>query len=225
MGPGKYVDRAAEWCKSEDPLKRARGADILAQLGKTVEHRSNSFPEESFAAISGLIQGEAETRPLISAISALGHLDDPSAVPLICPYEFHPDSEVRFAVACALGSFPNDPEAIDTLIRLTADMDDDVRDWATFGLGVLGGTDTIEIRDALAARLSDPSQDTREEAAVGLGKRKDRRVIPILTQMLSEPEPADRAVEAASLMLGMEQNETEMTAHDYISALTVRFGQ
>jgi Fe-S oxidoreductase len=30
---------------------RARGADVLAQIGRTVEHRSNNFPDESFAVL------------------------------------------------------------------------------------------------------------------------------------------------------------------------------
>jgi HEAT repeat protein len=56
------------------------------------------------------------------------------------------------------------------LAKLTADEDEEVRDWATFGLGVLGDIDTVEIREALAARLSDANDDAREEAVVGLAK-------------------------------------------------------
>ena len=49
----------------------------------------------------------------------------------------------------------------------------DLRDWATFGLGVQGSSDSFAIRDALLERLSDADQDVREEAMVGLGKRKN----------------------------------------------------
>ena len=45
IGTREVFEQAAAWCKSENPIKRARGANILAQLGKTGEHRSNMFPE------------------------------------------------------------------------------------------------------------------------------------------------------------------------------------
>lgn len=74
--------------------------------------------------------------------------------------------------------------------------------------------------DALRHRLLNAALEFNR-----LAKRKDRRVLPTLIEMLSEPEPTDRAIETASLMLGMEQDETEMTANDFISALRLRFGQ
>ena len=54
-------------------------------------------------------------------------------------------------MAFALGCFPNDPLSAETLLRLTQDTDEDVRDWATFGLGVLGNTDSDEIREVLSS--------------------------------------------------------------------------
>ena len=95
---------------------------------------------------------ERELRPLASALFALGRLDDPPAVSLLISFAGYPNSEIRFAVACALGSFPNDKHTIRALLSLTEGADEDVRDWATFGLGVLGGWDSPEIRDALGRR-------------------------------------------------------------------------
>src|SRR5947209_2144898 len=92
LGTREVFDRAAQWCESEDPCKRARGANVLAQLGKTAEHPSNTFPDESFVVASRLLQKETEVRPLASAIYALGHLSNPAAVPLICPYRSHADA-------------------------------------------------------------------------------------------------------------------------------------
>jgi len=65
---------------------RARGIDVLAQFGKTVEHPTNSFPDESYSVVTNLLMGERDVRPLNSAIAALGHLDDPRAVPLIAQF-------------------------------------------------------------------------------------------------------------------------------------------
>lgn len=45
------------------------------------------------------------------------------------------------------------------------DTDDDVRDWAAFGLGVLGDQDSVEIREALYRKLNDQSVDVREGRA------------------------------------------------------------
>jgi hypothetical protein len=222
IGTREVFDLAADWCRSADPLMRARGADVIAQLGKTAEHRSNSFPEEAFSVLSELVQTETEIRPLGSGIFALKHLDEPRAVPLITAHEAHANVEVRYAVACALGSYPNDAESIAGLLRLTDDADPDVRDWATFGIGVLGDVDTPEIRDALAARLSDVNQEAREEAVVGLAKRQDRRTLPCLMELLEEPDPSSRVTEAASLMLGMDEDDPELEPIQYIQMLKER---
>jgi HEAT repeat protein len=103
---------------------------------------------------------------LDSAISALGHLDNTDAVPVILHYPDHPDETVRFAVAFALGCFPNDPQSVRGRLKLTSDANADVRDWAVFGLGVQGDADSPEIREALLQCLDDPDEDVREEAAV-----------------------------------------------------------
>src|ERR1041385_1759907 len=104
IGTREVLDRAAAWCKSGNPMERARGASVLAQLGKTAEHPTNNFPEESYLAVSQMLRQENEIQPLNSAIHALGHLDNPAAIPLILSYQRHPEADTRFAVACALGA-------------------------------------------------------------------------------------------------------------------------
>jgi HEAT repeat protein len=147
---------------------------------------------------------------------------------LISSHQRHPDAEIRFAVACALGAFANDPEAIQVLIVLTRDADDDVRDWAVFGLGNLGDGDSVEIRDVLFCRLDDSNEDVREEAIVGLAKRKDRRVLPSLIAALSLSELDDPGVtmltiEAADAMLDLENEREDWSGADYVVALRERF--
>jgi HEAT repeat protein len=128
---------------------------VLAQLGKTTERPANSFPVEAYEVVTQALQQEREFLPLNSAIAALGHLDDARAIPLIAAFHSHPNPEIRFSVACALGSFPNDALSIETLLALMEDADENVRDWATFGLGVHGDKDSAEVRDSLYRRLSD----------------------------------------------------------------------
>ena len=224
MGSREVFSRAAVWCKSKDPLTRARGIDVLAQLGKTADRPTNSFPEESYAIVSSLLQQERDLRPLASAIAALGHLDNPLAIPLIAEYRPHPSAEIRFGVACALGSFPNDPRSAGTLLLLTEDADENVRDWATFGLGVLGDLDSTDIRDALFRRLGDPNEDVREEAMVGLGKRRDQRVLPSLIAVLERPPVTARVIEAAYQMLDMKNDREDWGTDEYAAALRERFG-
>ncbi len=225
IGSREVFGWAAEWCNSEDPLQRARGADVLAQLGKTAGHPSNSFPEDSYLVISRMLRRENHEWPLRAAIAALGHLGNPLAVPLIIEnqFHFHPSAAVRFSVSFALGSFANDPEAIAVLLLLMEDADDDVRDWATFGLGVLGESNCDEICDALFRRVGDSNEDVREEAMVGLGKRKDERVLPSLIVELQQPNVTDRVIEAADEMLGMEEDRKDWSGDDYVAALRERF--
>lgn len=223
IGTRQVFGRAADLCQSNDPLFRARGADVLGQLGKTADHRNNTFPEESYRVITALVQRETEPQPLAAGIAALGHLDNPLAVPLITGFSSHPSPEVRFDVAFALGCFPNDPVSAETLQRLTQDTDEDVRDWATFGLGVLGNTDSDEIREALVRRLTDSDEDVREEAMVGLAKRKDQRVLCTLLIALEQPNTTVRVIEIACQMLGMDKEQAGWKATDYAAAYANAF--
>jgi HEAT repeat protein len=223
IGTREIFERAADLCKSTDPLSRARGADVLGQMGKTADHRNSTFPEQSYSLITELVQRETEPQPLAAGIAALGHLDNPLAVPLITSFSSHPSPEVRFDVAFAVGCFPNDPLSAETLLRLTQDADEDVRDWATFGLGVLGNTDSDEIREALVRRLTDSDEDVHEEAMVGLGKRKDQRVLATLLIALERPSTPLRVIETACQMLGMDNERKDWKGNDYAAALRQRF--
>jgi HEAT repeat protein len=100
----------------------------------------------------------------------------------------------RFSQKRAAGSRPI------ALTDLSDDQDTDVRDWATFGLGSQIGADTPTIRAALVRRLSAEDEIARGEALVGLARRKDERVIPLLPNELERDEASDFALEAAAEM-------------------------
>jgi len=223
VGSREVLEKAVSWCKSDNPLRRARGAGILAQLGKTAEHPENSFPEQSYSAVSLLLQRESEIQPMCSAIHALGHIGNASAISQISANASHPHEDVRFAVACALGNFPNDQIAVEVLIQLSRDPDSDVRDWATFGFGVQGDQDSPEIREALLERLYDPDEDASEEALVALSKRNDLRGLPKLLFLLDQPTSTVRVHEAAEMLLGIYPNEEDWSPYQYLEALRKRF--
>jgi HEAT repeat protein len=223
LGTRDIFDMASAWCRSDDPLMRARGVDVLAQLGRTADHPVTNFLEETYSIISELVQREQDLCPLESAITALGHLDNAAAVPLIAAFHKHPSADIRYSVAFSLGIFANDALSVETLLQLMEDSDEDVRDWATFGVGVQGETDSPAIRDALYRRLSDASEDVREEAMVGLGKRKDQRVLSSLLPAMDGPEIKVRVAEAASFLLDMECDPEEWGPEEYRTALKERF--
>ena len=161
-------EHAVAWCASADARDRALGADILAQLGAP----ACPFAAESAPALSALLRDDDED-VVVEALYALGHLragPTSALTSFICD----PSRRVRRAAAHALGS-RTEAEAIDALVALTADSDSDVRDWATFAIGTLSEHDSPQIRDALAARLTDEDIGVRDEAMAGLARRRDPR--------------------------------------------------
>lgn len=198
--PREEVFRAAaEWCRSQDPTKRELGADILAQLGH-IDVRDTPFGSRSLPILLELLADPSPT-VLRSAIVALGHLSthgvdwDPA---LLQGAASHPDREVRFAVAYALGGLPDEDASIAVALWLTLmdDADTDVRDWATFGLAI-SEADSGRIRDALFERTGDEDEETREEALRGLAQRRDERAVPLVLAELACDEVSGAAIEAA----------------------------
>ena len=225
IGTEEIFEKAVEWCRSENPLMRARGADVLSQLGVDADGR-HAFQQESYLIIAELLQEEKDSVTLEAGITALGHLHNPAAIPLIIHHYDHANENVRFSVAFALGKFADDHRAAAVLLRLMLDEDCDVRDWATFGIGDMGSGDTQEIRDALFERLDDIDSNTRLEAMIGLAKRKDLRVLPALFKALDLPENEKARwgdIEAACFMLDMEDDNKDWKEADYIAELRKRF--
>jgi HEAT repeat protein len=232
-GNREVFERAAAWCVSDDPLKRARGAAILSQLFRApapaldgkISWRNPEFlfRDESYSLVTRMLEIEQDPQVLLSGVNALGHLNNPAAIPLILRYANHPDEDVRFQVSFALGCFPNDPQSVSGLLELTSDVDEDVRDWAAFGLGVLGDADTSEIRETLLRCLDDENEDVREEATVGLGKRQEPRLLPRLLKMLDQPRVTDRVTEAAAGLLGLYDRPPKWCAGEYKAALKSKF--
>jgi HEAT repeat protein len=201
------LDAGITLCRSSDPLRRRVGASLLGQLGHTKIGFTPVFTEERFAALHALLVEEThrvgDTDVISDVCSALGHLKDPRAIGNIVILRGHSSRKVRSAVVHGLSGY-DDQTAIASLIELSGDIDDDVRDWATFGLGQLIDTDTAEIRDALDARLGDENPDVQVEAIAGLARRKDRSVLPVLVRELERQFAAplfDAAADLADPML------------------------
>jgi len=216
-------DKAVQWARHKQSAKRRRGIDILAQFGKTEDHPDVVYAEETYKIVTDVLEDELDLQVIDSCLVALGHLANPAAIPLILDQRKNADPDVRFAVAFALGSFADDPSVVSALLVLMEDEDADIRDWATFALGVQGSADSPEIREALLERLDDGNPDTREEAVAGLGKRKELRVLPDLIDLLQQEEVSYGVVEAACNLLDLLTINEEWSADEYVQALTERY--
>lgn len=183
----EVLDAALAACSAPDPVRRQVGAAVLGQLGHSKPGLEPVFCEERFTGLMVLLNAEREEsghpQVLAAACFALGHLHDRRAISTLLDLVPHPDTDVRYGVTSALSAH-DDAAAIGGLIALSADANDEIRDWATFGLGQLVETDTPQIRAALRARLDDPCVDARNEAIEGLATRNDQSVLPVLIREL-----------------------------------------
>jgi HEAT repeat protein len=187
---------AAAYCRSEVPIHRARALDVLAQMGA-----GRPLPERPFynasASLAISYLGHEDSLVVRSAAWALAHLQGDAATWALIGARKSADTQVRLAVANGMAGSEH-PDAISTLMELMEDVDDEVRNWATFGLGHAGGEsgppvrlgtlDSPSIREALRSRLADSVREVRDEAVWGLALRKDSEGLRILLDRLSSGE-------------------------------------
>ncbi|MGW1881861.1 ankyrin repeat domain-containing protein [Streptomyces sp. NPDC001970] len=223
---------AAAWCGTVDPLRQAFAADVLAGLGAVEAEPTEPAGGTEAAGRTGpaSAEGEAPGRgafaarvvPLLrelaraadepelirAAVAGLGQQGDPAALPEVLRHAGHDDPEIRFGVAVALhGLVPGDhAEAVRVLLGLTRDSDDGVRDWATTALADVAA-DSPEIREALAARLTDQVPDIEAEAARGLAMRQDARAVEALARILADEDPEGYAYSTAEQAVEYVQDE------------------
>jgi HEAT repeat protein len=194
-GTAEVFEAMAALCRSACPRKQILGIEVLGQLG--VEEKP--FREVSLPILFGFLRSRAHPELLETVLYALGHLrayDDPRGSDVIASFAGHLSPLVRRAVPHALYGH-EDTVAVETLIRLSLDVDDKTRDWATFALGTIEEGDTPAIREALLARLDDLHGDTRCEAVRGLAERRDPRVRKALIRELERPDAGNLVFEAA----------------------------
>jgi len=193
-GTSLEFNEAKRLIDSEDSVSREMGADILGQLGCSKQN----FQEESVSILITLLNDTNED-VIASAAFSLGHRNDARAISPLIRLIDHPNPRVRFGVTFGLGCL-NETAATDALIKLSHDADYDVRNWATFELASLCEADSDEIRQALFERLSDQDYEIRGEAFVGLARRKEYKIGPLLQQELAGEFNGNWAVEAAKLL-------------------------
>jgi HEAT repeat protein len=203
-GTEEVFQLAVQYCQSAVPLERARGLDVLAQLGagKPQSERLH-FDENVAIAIEHLRDEDALV--VSSAAWALSHLQGDAAISALIDIRDNSDPYVRWAVAHGMQGSQRE-DAIATLIELMDDVNDNVRDWATFELGTQCDVDSPQIRDALRMRLGDGFEEARDEAIWGLAQRKDQQGLSMLIDRLSADEWIEGDEMAAREVLGLKSN-------------------
>jgi HEAT repeat protein len=196
-GTPKIFERAKAMVYSASAPDRALAADIFAIFND----RSKNYFDEREHAIIHLLDTDSDELVIESALFAMGHMVSEAAVPYALRYISHSNECVRFAAACGL-SIIDIPEAIAALITLSADSDEDVRNWATFGLGNQCESDSPEIRAALMARVEDPNEhgDAYWESLFGLAKRGDPRAYDYLLKAIEANNGNGWVFEGAELL-------------------------
>ena len=193
-----------ELIASSDPADRAAGCDLLGHAS----NQNEAIRAEAASALVALAEREGEGCVLWSLVRAVEMTYDRRAVPVLVALAGHSDAEVRQQVA---GSFAGvatgllDGPDIRTLISLTCDQDPEVRNWATFTLGFQAEVDSPAIRAALWERTTDANADVREEGIRGLARRHDLRAVPLLAELLENPEGAHVLTFHAAQIMGVPQ--------------------
>jgi HEAT repeat protein len=205
---------AATYSQSGTPKHRARALDVLAQLGAGRPLAERPHFDESVAIAVAHLEDDD---PLVahSAAWALAHLQGDTATSVLISTRKCADVQVRLAVSVGMAGSER-PDAISTLMELMEDDDAEVRNWATFGLGLagaengppvrLGTLDSDGIRDALRRRLTDSFRDVRSEAVWGLARRKDPAALQLLLDRVSSEECITGDEMAAAEILNLDSD-------------------
>jgi HEAT repeat protein len=224
-GTPEVFEAAKRYCRSGDSKARARGLEVLAQLGEGKPDSERPFLADSVAVgIEHLTDRDPQV--LSSAAWALSHLGTPAGVAVLIGLRNHPDAEVRHAIACC-GDLKDHPDAESILISLMEDGNEVVRDWATFAIGtwalVKAGTwrwpDSPQIREALKRRLDDPYEEARREAIWGLARRKDPLGLRLLLECLESKDCRTGDVDAAAETLELDYDAPLAVLREGLSRL------
>lgn len=185
--PTKDVfDKCVELLNSDKPKERIIGIDILAQLGTT----PRVFLKETIELFFGLLDRESDSKALFSLLFAIGHNNEnlkQVQIERLIALKDEQNSTVRQALVNSLLGVDNE-KAVETLIFLSNDKVNSIRNWATFGIGSQIERNTKTIREALWKRVNDKDQDTKLEAIVGLATRKENQVKEVIKQELISGE-------------------------------------
>jgi HEAT repeat protein len=160
--------------RSRNWRKRALAVNVMCQLHVHAKPRPPYAEYAVLQAHTMLLEALRDPAPLVVAAAAFGcgHRRSPEPLDLLLGLVAHPLDEVRDGVTFAL-CFREDDRAVAALLQLAGDSDEDVRNWATFGLTEMPAWDTPAIRERLWQNTHDASEKVRDEAWLALARRGD----------------------------------------------------
>lgn len=186
---------------SADPVERRVGCDLLGDASS----QNEAVRADVATALVALAERESEASVLWPLARAIESTRDQRAIPFLVALAGHADAELRERAATSfagvLSGLPDGPD-IRALIQLTRDEDPEVRNWATFTLGCQAEVDSPAIRAALWARTTDEFGEARDEGIRGLARCHDPRAIPLLVELLDDPDRAHALGFHAARMMG-----------------------
>jgi HEAT repeats len=207
-GGRSAADRAMHMVGSADRAERFVGIGVLNNFWA-----EQNFPFlEEFAPVLIRALDTEDEEQLDRVINCLHKTRSPSALVPLLQLARHPSNLVRLRVAQGLPSLVEvgrvseaDP-LVSALLAMMRDEDEQVRDWATFGVGSMLNVDGPSIRTELRAALLDSGDDVRAEALAGLVRRRDECAFDEVVGALRCESVGRLAVQAAAI-LGDERLE------------------
>jgi len=182
----EVLQGALAFCVSDNPLERARGLNVLSKLGRTLQNHDGIATNECLSIALKNIS-DPDERIAEAAAWALAHLGDEKSLAALLKVQDSSNPDVRHALAYRL-SGETSRAAISANLKLMEDIDEDVRDWATFRFALPSSPDSLEIREALHRRLTDPFEKVRQEALWALSLRKDLTGLQLLLKRLEDDD-------------------------------------
>ena len=178
--PAEVWDLVSPLATSEDVQLQQLVPDVLRSLGREAQ----PLAARTLELFAKMVAARPPAEVLACIANACVDFHDQQVVAMLAPFAGHDDESVREAVLHALRRSSH-PDALRALINLSRDQVEELREWATFALGSqLPLVDGAELRAALAARLTDSHEPTRDEAVIGLGLRGDFRALGPLSAQL-----------------------------------------
>jgi HEAT repeat protein/beta-lactamase regulating signal transducer with metallopeptidase domain len=172
-------------------------AAVSSQADATAQ--ATAARQSSAGAVVALVAAlkDADGGVRLSAIRALGALEDPRAVQaLIEALRTDADATVRNTAAWALGEIESRAATAALVQAMASDRSIEVRRTATWALGQIEDPAAV---DGLARAMRDPDTEVRETAVWALGEVESRTAVPALTSALREGDVAMRRLAAWAL--------------------------